>query len=156
MCPGKLGQDGFGRNASTQWIAIDASCQVVPRVVVYAQDWIAAVGLAEAFERLAAVEGVDEDGNEGGASRDNAWIAERTAREELATLSPGVFAEVDPERFVGLASDLNGRFVVEVPVDLPDAAGGGIRRALGGRIHMACSDGEAGEDQRQRATEPRA
>jgi hypothetical protein len=90
-------------------------------VVVDAQDRIAAVGLAETVEGLRAVERIDENWNEARGGGDDAWIAERTAREVLAAGSPRVLAEVHPERLVLLAGDPDGVAVVDVPEDPADA-----------------------------------
>ena len=94
-------------------------------MVVNAQHGIAPVGLSEALVGLTAVERIDEDGNKRRASGDDPWIAKRTAREVLATLSPGVLAEVHPERLVLLARNGHRRLVVDIPGNVAD------RNALG-------------------------
>ena len=120
-------------------------------MVVNAQDRVASPGFAEALIRLILVERVDEHRDEGFASGEDSWVAERTAREVLAALSPWVFAEVHPEGLVLGARDLDRGFVVDVPVDAADTnlSGrdlGGWSRVVG-RVHMArtAEDARAGQ-----------
>ena len=108
------------RDSTAHRIAIEASGEVVAGVVVNAEDGVASVGLTESLEGLSPVERVDEHRHERRAGGDDAWIAERTAREVLAALSPGVLTEVHPEGLVLLAGDREGGIVVDVPLDVAD------------------------------------
>jgi hypothetical protein len=139
--PFELRQDVLDGNPAADGVAVEAPGDVFSRVVVDAQDRVAAVGLAALLVGLSPIESIDEDGDECRAGGDDAWIAERTAREVLATLSARVLAEVHPEGLVLFAGDREGGVVVDVPRDVADRHslrdGTGARTLCGVSFHLA-------------------
>ncbi len=135
--PLELGKNVGDGDLAGHTIPVDPSGQILPLVIVDAQDGVAAPILAEAPRRLEIVQRIDENGDEGTCRLGNSWIAERTAREVTAARSAGVLAEVEPHRFAAPHRDRSRRVVVAIPRDRPDRdVGLGVDVGIGSRSEL--------------------
>ena len=116
----QLREQLFDWNAAADQVAVDPAGEVAAFVVVNAQHRVAAPALAETLVGLAAVKCVNEHRDESRALGDDAWIAERTAREVLAAFSARVLAEVHPERLALGTRHLDRGIVIGVPEHGPN------------------------------------
>lgn len=84
---------------------------------MHTQYRVASMGLTETPVGLRACQGVHEYRHEAAAHQDDLRVAERTAREGLATPSTRVLTEVDPEWFPNGTGLSKGHLVINIPVD---------------------------------------